>query len=563
MWEGKPWDPWQDMVLGGILGGALRPALSNLPSPSLGGSGSGNPSANAGTIGVPTVTGADTSGGTSTGPAGGNAPSTQSNAPQPGVGSGGGGSQPAGGNGVNVPDNSAPQPGVGNGGSSQPAGGGAPPIDNSAPQPGAGDGGGSQPAPSNAPEVPSGDVPSPAGDAPAAPPADAPAVPPADAPAVPPADAPAAPPADAPTAPPADAPAAPPADAPAAPPADALTPDTSSTDATAPDAPVTEGSTAEVATTETPTSDAPASDAPPADGIASDAFGIPVVDLPSLPDALPSSTATSAESLSSTGNPISDGPTTQLSDLDAAGAEAADVDAPEPDSETTPVSAQSIADGDGADSGATPNPLDDILVGGAEPGASLTPEQRQRLADQGYHLALFDRIQHSDYYDRPDPTLGREGSPFWSMPLEDGAHVASAADAARATGMSPATLRAMTGYEVNPVTGNPMYDPENPDFFRVPDADRQIFGAIFRPDASNPPIKPVEADAGGWAHFSEYPHDLGAGRTAVRTSVSSSGGYLVNTDVREYVTVGGRALRSGDLIISIDGDGDWVIERVF
>ncbi len=109
-----------------ILGGALRPASSNLPSPSLGGSGSGNPSADAGTIGVPTVTGADTSGGTSTGLAGGNAPSTQSKAPQPGVGSGGGG--------------------------------------------------GWQLAPSNVSEVPSGNVPSPAGDALAA----APAVGPAD-----------------------------------------------------------------------------------------------------------------------------------------------------------------------------------------------------------------------------------------------------------------------------------------------------------------------------------------------------------------------------------------------
>lgn len=368
MWEGKPWEPWQDMVLGGILGGALRPALSNLPSPSLGGSGSGNPSANAGTIGVPTVTGADTSGGTSTGPAGGNAPSTQSNAPQPGVGSGGGGgSQPAGGKGVNVPDNSAPQPGVGNGGGggSQPAGGGAPPIDSSAPQPGAGDGGGSQPAPSNAPEVPSGDVPSPAGDAPAAPPADAPAAPPADAPAVPPADGPAAPPADGPAAPPADAPAAPPADAPAAPPADGpATPPAEAPAAPAADGPVADASTTDAPASDVPAADAPgsnapASDAPPADGTISDAFGIPVVDLPNLPDALPSSAPSGPESPSSAGDasttdassdapqaagplpastPATVSPSQPAADADAPSASEAPSDAPDQDGAFPPAS---------------------------------------------------------------------------------------------------------------------------------------------------------------------------------------------------------------------------------
>ncbi len=290
-----------------ILGGALRPASSNLPSPSLDGSGSGDLSADAGTIGVPTVTDADTSGGTSAGAAGGNAPLTQSNAPQPGAGSGGG----------------------------------------------------SQPAPSNAPEVPSGDVPSPAGDAPAAPPADAPAAPPADGPAAPPADAPAAPPADGPTTPPADAPAARPADGPAAPPADA--PAAPPADGPAAEASTTDAPASDVPAADAPGSDAPASDAPPADGTTSDAFGIPVVDLPNLPDVLPVASPTmTVDGGSATGAGAPHG------GLSTTSSHAPDLDAPSrvdtDGDDVDPV----VSDSDGADLGALPDPSGADTVDGAD-----------------------------------------------------------------------------------------------------------------------------------------------------------------------------------------------------
>jgi len=209
-----------------------------------------------------------------------------------------------------VPDNSAPQPGVGNGGSggSQPAGGNGVNVpDNSAPQPGVGDGGSSQPAPSGAPEVPSGDVPTsdlPAGDTPTAPPTDAPST---EAPGT---DAPGT------EAPGTDAPASADPGTGESPSVDDILADVPSVDDILADAPSVDDILADVPSTDTivdgaptvddivadadagtdPATDAPSqetsspapssTEAPPAGGPDRDAFGIPVVDLPNLPDTL-------------------------------------------------------------------------------------------------------------------------------------------------------------------------------------------------------------------------------------------------------------------------------------
>jgi hypothetical protein len=138
--------------------------------------------------------------------------------------------------------------------------------------------------------------------------------------------------------------------------------------------------------------------------------------------------------------------------------------------------------------------------------------------------------------------------------MADVAHVSSAGEAARATGMSPATIRAYTGLQIDGATGTPL------DAQPIAEADREIVGLVIMPDPSNPPIKPVEADSGGYPHFLEDRRDLGAGHTAVRTE-GPSAGYLLN-DVREYVIVGGDQPRRGDFVFHIR-DGDWVVERVF
>ncbi|UWF77588.1 MULTISPECIES: hypothetical protein [Microbacterium] len=183
-----------------------------------------------------------------------------------------------------------------------------------------------------------------------------------------------------------------------------------------------------------------------------------------------------------------------------------------------------------------------------EPGTQLGRGERDDLARGGrYSVVFFDGRAQRDYYETENPTLGAEGRPFWVMPLEDGAHVSSASDAARATGMSPATMRAYTGYEIDWTTGDPDLSRPvtNPD-------DRAIHGIVFPNDAAPPQRTATAADADGWAHFLEGGH----------TAVNTGSGYMLN-DVREFVMDGGSVVPPGSFGFQIGLDGSWNVTRAF
>ncbi len=144
-------------------------------------------------------------------------------------------------------------------------------------------------------------------------------------------------------------------------------------------------------------------------------------------------------------------------------------------------------------------------------------------AGDDYGVAFFGQ-SNLGYYTRDAATIGREGSSFFLMPLEDSAVVTDAASAARYTGMSPSTLQAYK---------------EGGD----------IFGLSF-PTAGMEMRLPTAADAGGWPHFLE------GGHTAVLTGDGPKAGYLVNP-TREFVTPGGHAVPPGSVLFKLDGDGAW------
>lgn len=196
-------------------------------------------------------------------------------------------------------------------------------------------------------------------------------------------------------------------------------------------------------------------------------------------------------------------------------------------------------------------------------GSILTPEQFANLENSGYHVAFFDSRSYNNYYEpiaNPQATFGPSGGKFWVMPLEDGAHVRNASDAYRASGASPATGRAFSGYEID---RNGV-----PDFSRpVPLADRDLIAVLFRPDPLNPPVRPVVADANGWPHYLENVQEDALGRpepyghTAVLSGEGANSFYLLNPHIREFVINGGDILYPGSLFAKIE-DGVWKIFRV-
>lgn len=210
-------------------------------------------------------------------------------------------------------------------------------------------------------------------------------------------------------------------------------------------------------------------------------------------------------------------------------------------------------------------PHGDEVAGEASPqtGDTLTAAQIQQLADEGYQVAFFDTQAYNRFYEpvhNPNPTLGPPGGRFWVMPLADGAHVRNASDAFRATGASPATMRAYTGYEVDFSTNTP--DLNRP----VRASDRGIVAVVFQPDAANPPVRPTQTDADGWPHYLENTRtDAGGnpepyGHTAL-LGEGPNAGYLTNPHIREMVINGGDVVYPGSLFVRIE-DGNWIVERV-
>ena len=187
-----------------------------------------------------------------------------------------------------------------------------------------------------------------------------------------------------------------------------------------------------------------------------------------------------------------------------------------------------------------------------EVGDRLKLSDRQLLdADnQRYMVAFFDRTQSTEYYDGSSPTLGGPGRPFFVMPMADSGLVQNAGDAARYTGMSPATMRAYTGFEIDWSTNEPdLSQPIAPHL-------REIVGIAFPVDGANTPRVPTPSDARGWPHY------LPGGQTAVRTGDGPADGFLRNP-TREYVIDGGSPVPSGGFRFRLAEGGDWIVERVF
>jgi hypothetical protein len=134
------------------------------------------------------------------------------------------------------------------------------------------------------------------------------------------------------------------------------------------------------------------------------------------------------------------------------------------------------------------------------------------------------------YYTRDAATIGREGKPFFFMPLEDSAVVKNAADAARYTGRAPSAEAAY-------LNGG------------------DIYGVSFPTNGMKVSV-PTAADAGGWPHFLE------GGNTAVRLGDGPGAGYLVNP-TREFVVPGGSSVPSGSVLFKVGPNGEWIPVRKF
>ncbi|MBT9605261.1 hypothetical protein [Microbacterium sp.] len=168
------------------------------------------------------------------------------------------------------------------------------------------------------------------------------------------------------------------------------------------------------------------------------------------------------------------------------------------------------------------------VVSATDVGTPVSPAQIDQLRRDGWMVAFFDDSAATNYYSGPTSTLGRSGRPFFVMPAEDAGIVKNAHDAARYTGMSPATQQAYT-------TGG------------------EIQGIAF-PSDGIPVRQPTAADAMGWPHYLEGGHTavLGEGPNA---------GYLMNP-TREYVIPGGTGVMNGAFRFHLM-DGEWFVQRVW
>ena len=179
-----------------------------------------------------------------------------------------------------------------------------------------------------------------------------------------------------------------------------------------------------------------------------------------------------------------------------------------------------------------PNPSTPIV---AEAGHVLSPQELAEIRDRGYLMVWFDDVSKARYYDTVNPTLGAPDKPFFVIPAEDGSIIVTPYDAARYTGMSPATHRA--AYETPLLTGHA----------------GDVYSIVF-PGGGIPLRLPTVADAGGWEHF------LPGGHTAVR--LADGGGYLVNP-TREFVIPGGTPIPDGSLLLRLGEEGQLIVVRSF
>jgi RHS repeat-associated protein len=158
------------------------------------------------------------------------------------------------------------------------------------------------------------------------------------------------------------------------------------------------------------------------------------------------------------------------------------------------------------------------------PGGALSGNTGRGVGKAEYGVSFFDR-QIAQLMVRSS-ALGRHGQQHFFMPVSDSAFVRTAYDASRYSGRAPSTDRAL-------LTGQSAY------------------GLAF-PTAGMTIRAPTPTDAGHWAHF------LPGGHTAVRTSMTPTGAYLLNP-VHEFVTPGGGPIPRGSVLFQLGAHGEWIM----
>jgi hypothetical protein len=160
-------------------------------------------------------------------------------------------------------------------------------------------------------------------------------------------------------------------------------------------------------------------------------------------------------------------------------------------------------------------------------GTAATAEARATYAigeqPSKYGYAFFGKDNLTLYYSSSNQTLGASGNAFFFTDNMGASKVVDAASAARYSGMAPSAQGAYLAGE-------------------------SIYGIAF-PTAGLKVRLPTAADAKGFEHFLE------GGYTAVKTT-GRNPGYLVNTEAREFVTPGGKAVPSGSVLFKVGPTGE-------
>jgi hypothetical protein len=173
-----------------------------------------------------------------------------------------------------------------------------------------------------------------------------------------------------------------------------------------------------------------------------------------------------------------------------------------------------------------------LPAGSTTDAAALTAKASQ---PSEYGVAFFGN-SNLNYYTGSTATLGRGGSSFFFMPIEDSGVIANAADASRFTGRAPSADLAYVDV-ANKTAG-----------------DGVIYGISFPLEGKTTHV-PTAADAGGWPHFLE------GGHTAVRIE-GDKGGFLVNP-TREFVLPGGDPVPRGSMLFQLGENGSWMPLKMF
>jgi hypothetical protein len=155
----------------------------------------------------------------------------------------------------------------------------------------------------------------------------------------------------------------------------------------------------------------------------------------------------------------------------------------------------------------------------------LEPTHEENIAASSERIISFGGPRTRLYNDRPDATLGGQGSPVWGMPLDDAARLRTRSDVVTQTGHAPGVTNAY-------VRGEPIYGVSVP----TDQIDLRL---------------PTALD-GGSNHW----------RPGAHTGVEHDGQWRQNPTY-EFVTDGGKPMPSDSVLFEFNPDGSWTPIRRF